>query len=278
MNEHLRPVYERTLAVLHADPRVLAAFMTGSVGTGREDAYSDVDPLFLVRSDCFDELDRDLPAVFAQAGVEPFLWWPERINCDTLRNYAVLFGVSGKPVQYDITIAAAPPGQTWTIRPEQFIFDKAGVLRVAPPAEQPLHTPERLRWHVEIYWVYAYIHAKYLRRADPFRLAAGQSELLQAHLTVLHALHPEAAPDWWPILAGQFREPGEREALLAYFGPADARAIAACLPHQMEQFAGHAQAACLKWGVEYPHAAEAAIRPYAEAVAACVRDEIPSGD
>ena len=271
MNENLRPVYERTLIVLHADPRVLAAFMTGSVGTGREDAYSDADPLFLVRPECFDEVDRDLPAVFAQAGVDPFLWWPERVNCDTLRNYAVLFEVSGKPVQYDITIEAAPAGQTWTIRPDQFIFDKAGVLRTTPTAEQSAHTPKRLRWHVEIYWIYAYIHAKYLRRGNPFRLAAAQSELLQAHVTILHALHPDAAPDWWPILASQFGEPEEREALLAYFGPADAAGIAASLPGQMDRFSRHARAACLKWGIEYPQAAEAGIRAYVETVAASVR-------
>jgi len=272
MNEYLRPVYEHTLALLHADPRVLAAFMTGSVGTEREDCYSDVDPLFLVRPECFDEMDRDLPVVFSQAGVAPFLWWPERVNCDTLRNYAVLFEVSGKPVQYDITIAVAPAGQTWTIRPDQLIFDKADVLRVAPPEEQSAHTPKRLQWHLEIYWIYAYIHAKYLRRADPFGLAAAQSELLQAHITILHALHPKAAPDWWPILASQFGEPGEREALLAYFGPAHAAAIAASLPGQMARFSQHARAACLKWGIEYPQAAEASIRPYVETVAASVRD------
>jgi len=270
MDECLRPVYERTLTLLQADPRVLAAFMTGSARTSREDRYSDVDPLFLVRSECFEELDGDLPAVFSQAGVDPFLWWPERVNSDTLRNYAVLFNVGGKPVQYDITIAAAPAGETWTVRPEQFIFDTAGVLRMAPPAEQPAHTPKRLRWHVEMYWIYAYIHAKYLRRADPFRLAAAQSELLQAHIMILHALHPEVASDWWPILASQFNEPGEREALLTYCGQAHAAAIAASLPGQMDRFYHHARTACLKWGIEYPEAAEAGIRPYVGTVSASV--------
>jgi hypothetical protein len=130
---------------------------------------------------------------------------------------------------------------------------------------------------VEIYWIYTYIHAKYLRRGDPFRLAAAQSELLHAHLTILHALHPEIAPDWWPILASRLTAPDVvaqasslRTALLAYFGPADARAIAAALPVQMARFSRHAREACAKWDVEYPHAAEASIRPYVEKVAASV--------
>jgi hypothetical protein len=268
MNELLRPVYEQTVALLRRDPRVLAAFMTGSVGTGREDDHSDVDPMFLVRPESFAALDGDLPGLFARAGVEPIVWWPERCNCETFRNYAVFFIIDGKPVQYDINIAAARAGQAWAVRPEQFLFDKAGLLTVVSSVEDPVHAPERLAWHVELYWIYAYIHAKYLRRADPFRLAAAQLELLQAHLTVLRALHPEIAPDWWPNVAGQVDDPEEREALLSYCGAADVAAVAAALPGQMERFARHARAACARWQVAYPEAAEAAIRPYAAGVAA----------
>jgi hypothetical protein len=245
--------------------------MTGSVGTAREDAYSDVDPLFLVQAERFEEVHDELPDLFRRVGVEPFLWWPERGNNETLRNYAVFFAVDGRPVQYDITIVAAPAGQTWTIRPDQFLFDKAKVLTVAAPTDQPAHTPQRLGWQVEIYWIYAYIHAKYLRRGDPFRLAAAQQELLQAHVSILHALHPEVGLDWWPVLAGQFTAPDEREALLAYLGPSDATTIAARLPAQMAHFSRHAQAACAQWGIAYPQAAEAGIRPHVEAVADAVR-------
>jgi hypothetical protein len=267
MNERLRPIYERTIELLQADPRVLAAYMTGSVGTAREDAYSDVDPMFLVCADCFEALDQDLPGLFARAGVEPFVWWPERINCDTLRNYAVFFLVDAKPVQYDITIMAAPEGQSWPILHEQLIFDKAGLLQIVTPAPQQEHPPRRLRWQIEIYWIYAYIHAKYLRRGDPFRLAAAQQELLQAHVAILQALHPGTKPDWWPVMAGQLDET-ERSALLGYLDSPAPAAVAARLPAQMERFAADARPACARWEVAYPGAAEAIIMPYVTDVAA----------
>ena len=75
MVEALRPIYERTVEILRADERVVAAVMYGSVGTDREDEFSDVDPFFLVRAADFEAMDRDLPEVFRQAGVEPVLWW-----------------------------------------------------------------------------------------------------------------------------------------------------------------------------------------------------------
>jgi hypothetical protein len=270
VNHDLKPVYDRTVELLHADPRVLAAFMTGSVGTEREDAYSDVDPVFVVAAEDFEALDRDLPGIFAQAGTEPFLWWPERCNCDTLRNYAVLFQVNGKPVQYDITIATVGAIAGWLTRPDQVLFDKADVLHAVVPEQSALHPPARLGWQVEIYWIYAYIHAKYLKRGDPFKIAAAQQELLQAHVAILRALHPEHAPDWWPILSAKFAEPGEREALLSYFGPPDAASVAAKLAAQMARFSEHAKAACAKWDVPYSQAAEDGIRPYVEATARAV--------
>ena len=268
MDARLQPIYERTVQLLQADPRVLAAYMTGSVGTPREDEYSDVDPVFVIQADRFDELDRDLPSLFAQAGVEPFLWWPERINTATFRNYAVLFVVDGQPAQYDISIAACPADGRRPILSGQFIFDKANVLEVLPPAAASEQAPQRLGWHVEIFWIYAYIHAKYLRRGDPFRLAAAQQELLQAHLAILQALYPGVKRQWWPIMAAEFAE--ERAALLTYLESPVARAVAARLPAQLRTFAEHAQAACRRRSEGYPMAAEDGIRRYVETVAASI--------
>lgn len=267
MNSRLQPVYEQTLRLLQADPRVLAGFMTGSVGTPREDAYSDVDPVFLTRAEHFDSLDRELPEVFAQAGVEPFLWWPESINTDTWHNYAVFFLADGQPVQYDINLAVAAEGSRRAVTAEQFLFDKGDLLQVVPPTATVEGAPERLRWQVEIYWIYAYIHAKYLRRGDPFRLSAAQHHLLEAHLVMLQALHPALPRDWWAIAAGALEAPEERAALLAYLESPQAAAVAARLPEQMRRFARDARTACRRWGVEYPAAAEDHVRPYAQAAA-----------
>jgi hypothetical protein len=77
MNPRLKKYFDRTVELLRNDPRVIGAYMTGSVGTPKEDAFSDADLLFLTRPSSFESLDRDLPGIFAQAGITPVLRWPE---------------------------------------------------------------------------------------------------------------------------------------------------------------------------------------------------------
>ena len=71
MNPALKHVYEETLTLFQEDPRVLAGFMGGSVGTPREDDYSDVDPAFLIAEDAFDVFDADLASLFSQVAPNP---------------------------------------------------------------------------------------------------------------------------------------------------------------------------------------------------------------
>jgi len=257
MKSGLESVYRRTVEILAADPRVVAAYMTGSVGTEREDAYSDVDPMFLVRAEEFDAVDADLPDVFRQAGVKPVLWWPERINNETLRNYAVLFEQDGELLQYDITICAVEENAKVPVRRDQVIFDKATVHEVAEPSPQAQYSPVRLRWTIEMYWLYVYIHGKYLKRGDRFKLIAAQHELMHCHLEVLRATRPEVAYDWWPIMAKQVCQGDAQDTCLSYLGSADVQGVCRALPKQMKEFSQDAHVACEKWGIEYPEDFEA---------------------
>jgi hypothetical protein len=253
MHRLLRAVYEESLELFRADPRVLAAFASGSMGTEREDEHSDVDLDLLIAPEEFDAFDRELPALFAGLGVEPIVWWPERINCATLRNYAILFERQGELLHYDVTIHAALEGVRPHVRSCQAIFDKAGLVQAVEDSERPGYSPGRLRWTIEMYWIYVYIHAKYVMRADVFRLLAAQQELLHCHIHVLRALRPEAPEDWWPITAARVAETPETEgALLSYLGHADIAGVCAALPGQMARFTGDAREACERWGVEYP--------------------------
>ncbi len=260
MNPHLHDVLDRTMTLFRQDPRVLAGHMTGSVGTDKEDAFSDVDPTLLVRGEDFDAFDRDLPGLFERAGVCPVLWWPERINCETLRNYAVLFEHGDELVQYDITIEVAPEPPPRKVLARQVIFDKAGLLDAVDESPRPGFVPARLGWVVEMYWLYAYIHAKYLRRGDVFKLIAVQHELFHAHLAVLHAMQPAVPADWWPILADRLGTDQTIPALLSYLTHGDATSVAAALPVQLARFATDARAACERWDVRYPDAFEEKVR------------------
>ena len=74
-------LYERVVAVLDADDRVESLAISGSVGAGTADEWSDLDLQIVARVDRYDEFLRDwprwlaaiTPTVFARAPIAPFI-------------------------------------------------------------------------------------------------------------------------------------------------------------------------------------------------------------
>jgi hypothetical protein len=78
MNKKLKEAFDKTVSCFMDDPRVVAAYHSGSIGTHREDEFSDVDPVFLIKTEEFITFDRELPQLFEKILAKPILWWPER--------------------------------------------------------------------------------------------------------------------------------------------------------------------------------------------------------
>ena len=78
MNQHIKRAFDKTVSLFKKNPMVVAAYHSGSIGTEREDAYSDVDPVFVIKREDFLEFDQQLPVLFEKAVAKPILWWPER--------------------------------------------------------------------------------------------------------------------------------------------------------------------------------------------------------
>ena len=265
MHPALRQVLDRTVDLFRADSRVLAAFHSGSIGTEYEDEYSDVDPVFVVASQAFEAVDGELPAIFGGFCQTVHLWWPERGNNDHWRNYACLFGADGALLQYDVTIMKPPTDSPIRVTQSQFLFDKAGLLEVTSEGSQCAYSPHRLLWTVQRYWLYVFIHAKYLRRGDPFKLAFAQGELLQDHLEVLRASHGRVASAWWPLVAKAVVTAQRRDTMLLYLESADRDSVLSSLPGELDAFSRDARAACSLWGASYPEELEATVRAHLRA-------------
>jgi len=268
MNRLLKDAFDKTVSLFDGDPRVVAAYHSGSVGTDREDEFSDVDPVFLIKREDFMSFDRQLPQLFEQAVAKPILWWPERWvwrpgaseNINIPRNYAIFFEVDGKLLQYDINIMAAPQKGRIKVSEGQFIFDKSDALEITSESSPPELDVRLLSWTIEMYWIYVYIHAKYLKRRDLFKLLYAQQELFHEHLVVLQYLEL-IDREWWPLMANKVDE-SKRENLLKYFGQADVDSIARILPDQILLFSNDARQACAKWQIEYPEEFEAYVMEY----------------
>ena len=266
MNPTLKIAFDKTVSLFESDPRVIAAYHSGSVGTDREDEFSDVDPVFLIKPEEFMAFDKQLPRLFEREIAEPVLWWPERWvwtpgaseNINIPRNYAIFFKVDGKLLQYDINIMAAPQKGRIRVSKGQFIFDKANALEITSQHPSPVLDKKRLAWTIEMYWIYVYIHVKYIKRRALFKLLYAQQELFHEHLGVLRYLQPNIAQEWWPLMAGKVDESG-KENLLMYFGQADVDSIAGALQEQIPLFSNDARQACARWQIDYPEAFEASV-------------------
>ncbi|MDF1513288.1 MAG: aminoglycoside 6-adenylyltransferase [Anaerolineae bacterium] len=271
MNPYIKSAFDKTVALFTQNPMVVAAYHSGSVGTEREDEFSDVDPVFVIKAESFFEFDRQLPALFEQAVAKPILWWPERWiwrpgaekDIHIHRNYAIFFEWEGKLLQYDMNFIAAPQHDRIRVSQNQFIFDKTGILEITP---ETTSSPEgmdsrKLVWTIQMYLIYVYIHAKYIKRRDLFKLLYAQQELFHEHLVILQYLESNPVRGWWPLIADRITPSGQ-ENLFQYFSEANIDIIKAKLPEQVRLFSEDAQRACAKWQVSYPEAFEAHILAY----------------
>jgi hypothetical protein len=112
-----------------------------------------------------------------------------------------------------------------------------------------------------MYWIYVYIHAKYIKRRDLFRLLYAQQELFHEHLAILQYSRPNTVQGWWPLIAGEVEE-NKKGNLLKYFGAADVDSIAGRLREQIHLFSKDARQACARWQVEYPEEFETCVLEY----------------
>lgn len=270
MNRHMRALFEATIQEFQADPRILGAWMYGSVGADSEDEHSDVDFVFLVKDEAFDAVDAELRPMFDRLCEKIVFWWPEGLNSMGLgiKNYAILFGNGGGLLQYDMTIMKESSlespyarGFLAGVMPEQILFDHTGAIRAAVDAFVPDKvSPEHLVWMIGRFWVYAYIHIKYLLRGDVLKLRYAQQMLFESHAVALQALNPHWSWSWWPLGAKRAASPESRRALLDYFGAADRDGIQAALVRELDAFSRDAKAACAAVGAEYCESVEAAVR------------------
>lgn len=263
MNKKLKEAFDKTVSCFMDDPRVVAAYHSGSIGTHREDEFSDVDPVFLIKTEEFITFDRELPQLFEKIVAKPILWWPERWiwvpgygeNVHNTRNYAIFFEFDDELLQYDINIGAAPINTRIKVGKNQFIFDKVNVLEIT--SEDIISVPEekKLVWIILMYWIYVYIHVKYIKRQDIFKLLYAQQELFSEHLEVLRYIQPEIAQQWWPLMVKQVDE-SRRKNLLTYFGQTNVDSIVKALQDEIISFSNDARQACAKWQAVYPEAFE----------------------
>lgn len=254
MHPFLLEIYNKTIECFKADHRVLAAYMTGSAFTPNEDELSDVDPTFFIKTDHYSQFHKELPGIFRRLCDKVIFLWPERFNCQTWINYAVIFEHQGQVLQYDITIEPEPQEKPRRCLPGQLIFDKTGLLLKesgVEPAPAPTH--QEILHTVETYWLWSYIQVKYFKRKDFVKLLYVQQELFNAHLKLMCYLNDPFQPlGWWCSAVKSIKDPQCQQILLSYLAQQELASFASKIERQIAAFTGDTQRCCSKYNMPYP--------------------------
>ena len=72
-SDHEQAILQRFIATCERDDRVVAAFLGGSLASGKADEWSDVDVYVVTRDDAFDGFAADLRAFMEDIGTPIFL-------------------------------------------------------------------------------------------------------------------------------------------------------------------------------------------------------------
>ena len=244
------------------DERCLGMYLSGSIGAGTTDEWSDVDADAVFRDEDYPTIKAEIRAV-CEAQCGPLLvWLPEGESEDNV-NYAFLFEAGGRSHLFDFAacrerfIRNAP----W-LRPQRILFDRTGLLAKAMQRTPvPCFNPADLLHQINIYYVYAYLSGKYFRRGDVYKMMYVQQVIFQAHLRVLNAFYPQAEWNWWARDIHAL-SPEQQTELLVYFGSNQCQTIAGALQNEMNLFSRDAQAACERYALRYPVELERGVREH----------------
>lgn len=90
MNKGLKEIFDKSIEIFQNDSRIIGAWHFGSIAKKVDDEFSDVDPVFLVKREYFNEIDKELKDIFKKVCPEIHLYWAEGLNDNTIKNYALL--------------------------------------------------------------------------------------------------------------------------------------------------------------------------------------------
>ncbi|MDE0632941.1 MAG: aminoglycoside 6-adenylyltransferase [Caldilineaceae bacterium] len=240
-----------------ADPRIRAAWLTGSFGKETADRWSDVDAHLLVDAGAFDEFHNDVESWLAR--IRPLVFMRLMFNgrmVNAMTDEAMRLDVW----LHDEEVAEVTKGET------RVLYEEEGALSWLPrPAEAltPEAASELLRREIPEFWRCVSMLPVVVGRGEDLVGAAGNSIILLALTNVLCAASGRRRDRGVKALNG-FLLPHHRrcveEALLLHTQrPDETVRIPLRLARLMRELGPDI---CEQWQVEYPQAMEEAVLHY----------------
>ncbi len=264
MNENLLKVFEKSLDLIKQDNRCVGGWHFGSISRGLEDELSDVDPVFLIKEEYFEEFADCIPDIFKQICDKLILIWPEDFNSHILKNYGILLTKNNEILQYDIFLMNTAYTKEHFSKvhytgcnEEDILFDREGEVKALLLNQDEESTAARdILQLINKYWFHCNMLTKYYRRKDIFKLLKNLQYLFDTHVNLLLSKYQKTNWGGWESLI-KYNIPKEKQIeLLKYFCSGDLKEINKTLHMVTSLFSKDAKGICREQGMDYPQEIE----------------------
>lgn len=193
MLPELEKTNENFISIMKEQPGILGSWYFGSISHKMSDEYSDIDIVFLLENNVFEEISEKIKPFIASAVDKVILFWAEDFNNDKIKNFDCLLMLNGQIFQYDIFLLNKDFTEDFmcqmhymNLQEENIIFDVQGNVK-----NLMNHAPLGSSWSadirrlIETYWLHVQMSAKYFLRKDFFKLEGVLRILMDTHTSLL---------------------------------------------------------------------------------------------
>jgi predicted nucleotidyltransferase len=264
MNKTLIKVFEKSLDIMKTDNRCVGGWHFGSIARGLEDELSDVDPVFLIKEDYFEEFADSIPQMFKEICDEVILIWPEEFNSHVIKNFGILFVKNKEILQYDIFLINTAYTNEYMSKihyagctEEDILFDKHGEVKYLLENQEDESIAERdILQLIDKYWFHCNMMIKYYRREDIYKLMKNLQIIFSTHFELLLSKYQKTNWGGWDSLI-KHNIPQEKQIeLLQYFCSGNLLEINKALYKVTNLFSQDAHRICKDKGFDYPQEIE----------------------
>lgn len=193
MNQNLLNILSGFTASMKKTKGVLGAWNFGSALHGTSDEYSDVDIVFLIEENAFQDMESKVSAILTEKSDGIALCWGEGFNGRAIISNSYLLKKEGQVLQFDVVLLNRDCISDSICRihymdlsEKDIFFDNEGAVRKLC-ADCPHGSPwksdtERMAL---TYYLFFHMTAKYLNRQDYFKLNMTMRTLYDTHVSLL---------------------------------------------------------------------------------------------
>jgi hypothetical protein len=248
--EDLERMVRRLGALCQADPRIVAAFIGGSLATGAADEYSDVDAYLIVEDGAYTSFLAEREAFMCQLG-EPVLL--EHFNGF---GFDMVLFVFADGVKGELALAEASDFLHIHHGPYRVLVDKAGLLEgVTFPVERVVIEEQRqhLLGHIKAFWRGFLVISQALGRGTLLSAATYLEDVRRRLVSVCRLSADFRDTGGHPRLEAVL-PPDLQETLVDVFPPLERQAMVEAARRMADLFRELARSLATQQGVTYPDA------------------------